>query len=196
MSRRVTLVTAGWLVALVLGFRVLLAYELQAGIPAAAPDRWPARTPIAFQGDRLNIVLFAHPQCPCSAATFAELAEIITACPRQMHVSVCFFSPDEKDSDWTQSDLWRTAVGLPGVDVIADRNGTIASRFGSVTSGQVIAFDRGGHRVFAGGITSARGHQGDNRGRNYLMALARGELCTVTDTPVFGCSLRDPERAP
>ena len=47
--------------------------------------------------------------------------------------------------------------------------------------------------LISGGITGARGHQGSNRGRSFVVALARGELCSPTDTPVYGCALNDPQ---
>jgi len=43
----------------------------------------------------------------------------------------------------------------------------------------------------AGGITAARGHAGDNRGRTLVLALARGAICESAQTPVFGCALHD-----
>jgi hypothetical protein len=73
-----------------------------------------------------------------------------------------------------------------------DRDGDITEKFGAVTSGQVILFDGAGQRLFAGGITSARGHAGENQGRQMVLALAKGELCAPGATPVFGCALHEP----
>jgi hypothetical protein len=181
-----------WAVAILAGFRVLVEYEVKAGQPAAAPAQWPAACGLRFDAARTNLVMFAHPQCPCSRATMAELAVILTRCPRDLRVTICFFDPDGAPADWTQSSLWQMASALPDVRVIADPNSRIAAQFGAVTSGQVFLFDRDGRRVFSGGITGARGHEGDNVGRNLVIALARGELCTADASPVFGCSLHDP----
>lgn len=180
-----------WTLAIGAGFRVLVDYELHAGEPAAAPDQWPADCGLRLDSTRANLVLFAHPQCPCSRASMAELAAILTRCPKDLRVTVCFFDPEGEPDSWTHSSLWRTAAAMPGVEVIADRNARLAARFGSSTSGQVFLFDREGRRIFSGGITGARGHEGENRGRNLVIALARGELCTASASPVFGCSLHD-----
>ena len=184
-----------WVVALAVGFRYLVSYELQAGRSTSGPHRWPADAALPRQPERASLVLFAHPRCPCSRATMAELAVIMTRCPNELKTTVCFLAPGDKPEDWTKSGLWQTAAAIPGVDVVADPDGKIAARFGSVTSGQVLLFDREGRRVFSGGITGARGHQGENRGRNLVIALARGELCTDSATPTFGCSLLDPDGA-
>jgi hypothetical protein len=185
------LAIAVWVLAIGAGFRALVDYELQAGEPAIAPDLWPAGGSLRLDPTRANLVLFAHPQCPCSRASIGELAAILTRCPKELRATVCFFDPEGEPDSWTHSSLWRAAAALPGVEVIADRNARLAARFGSSTSGQVFLFDREGRRIFSGGITGARGHEGENRGRNLVVALARGELCTVSVTPVFGCSLHD-----
>lgn len=180
-----------WGFAIAAGFHVLVEYELRAGPEAAAPTQWPADVGISFDPLRSNLVMFAHPQCPCSRASMAELAAIMTRCPQELRAVVCFFAPDDEASEWTRSALWRTAQAIPGVEVIADRNAHLAARFGSTTSGQVFLFDRDGRKVFSGGITGARGHEGENRGRNFVIALARGDVCATNPTPVFGCALSE-----
>jgi hypothetical protein len=186
-------VVGAWAMALALGFRVLVTYEVKAGTAALAPNAWVNGTGLQLDPTRANLIMFAHPQCPCSRATMAELDAIMVRVDGRLRATVCFLDPEGEEQAWTESALWRKAASIPGVEVIADHNGAIAAQFGSATSGQVFLFDGAGKRLFAGGITGARGHQGENRGRNYVVALARGELCSPTDTPVFGCSLHDPQ---
>ena len=181
-----------WAFAIVAGFRVLVEYELKAGTSAVAPEQWPAHVSVQRDSQRAHLVMFAHPQCPCSRASIAELAVIMTRCAGQLKATVCFFDPEGKPAGWTQSALWRAAADIPGVEIVADRDRRIAKQFGSSTSGQVHLFDRSGRRTFSGGITAARGHAGENNGRNHVIALARGEVCSPTDTAVFGCSLHEP----
>lgn len=185
------LAIALWAFVVAVGFRALVDYELRAGHDAAGFESWPSDTGLSFDPTRANLVMFAHPQCPCSRATMTELAAIMTRCPRELRAVVCFSDPDEEPEQWTQSRLWRTADAIPGVEVVADVNGRLAQRFGSATSGQVFLFTPDGKNVFSGGITGARGHEGDNRGRRLVIALARGEACTIEHTAVFGCSLLD-----
>ena len=67
--------------------------------------------------------------------------------------------------------------------------GTEARRFGVSTSGQTLLYDNAGALLFAGGITGARAHQGDNDGRRSIVALLNRETPARTATNVFGCSL-------
>ena len=50
-------------------------------------------------------------------------------------------------------------------------------------------YDTSGKLRFHGGITASRGHAGDNRGRQAVVALARGETSDRAETPAFGCML-------
>jgi hypothetical protein len=192
-SRRVGVVLSIglWLLAITAGFRVLVDYEMTPGPRTAAPSQWPSGTGLRLDPRRTNLVMFAHPQCPCSAASMNELAAIMTRCPQRVRATVCFVDLEGEPAEWTHSSLWRDASAIPGVTVLADRNGRLAERFGSVTSGQVFVFDSDGRKLFSGGITGARGHEGDNHGRQAVIAFAHGDVCTTTATPVFGCSLVD-----
>ncbi|HWA84821.1 MAG TPA: hypothetical protein VG710_01250 [Opitutus sp.] len=187
---------SAWVLATGVGFRALTEYEMRPGPPALAPDRWPAGTGLSFEHDRSNLVMFAHPQCSCSSASLDELMKIMTLCPGRLHVAVCFLNPDGEADGWNHSALWRDANAIPGVEVVADRNGRLATRFGATTSGQVYLFACDGTRVFSGGITGARGHEGDNRGRRAILALLRGEKSAITTAPVFGCALQDAPASP
>ncbi len=50
-------------------------------------------------------------------------------------------------------------------------------------------YDAAGQLAFEGGITSFRGHSGDNDGRDAIVALLRGQRPQRRATPVFGCAL-------
>jgi hypothetical protein len=43
--------------------------------------------------------------------------------------------------------------------------------------------------LFAGGITAARGHAGDNAGRSAIETLLAGGRPGYDRTPVFGCPI-------
>lgn len=135
--------------------------------------------------------MFAHPKCPCSEASLEELKIVLTQGRDEIKATICFFDPEGAPIDWTQTSLVQSAKAIPGLNVVVDRNGAVAGQFGAFTSGQVMMFDGHGSRVFSGGITSARGHAGDNRGRAVLLALAKGEVPLSDQTPVFGCALQD-----
>lgn len=180
-----------WILVLAGGFGGLISYQMRAGAPAVAPGAWPAGTNLPFDPQRHNLVMFAHPKCPCSEASLEELKIVLTQGREEIKATICFFDPEGAPIDWTETSLIQSARAIPGLNVVVDRNGTVAEKFGALTSGQVMMFDGHGGRVFSGGITSARGHAGDNRGRTVLLALAKGEVPTVAGTPVFGCALHE-----
>ena len=182
---------AAWALALACGFGWLISYQMRAGAPADAPASWPAAAALPLDPQRCNLVMFAHPKCPCSGASLEELKIVLTQGRGEIRSTLCFFDPEGAPADWAQTSLVREASGIPGLNVVIDRNGAIAEKFGAMTSGQVLMFDGQGRRVFSGGITGARGHAGDNRGRNLVLALANGEACESAQTPVFGCALHD-----
>jgi hypothetical protein len=70
-----------------------------------------------------------------------------------------------------------------------DIGGRVARRFGAATSGQGLLYDRAGRLRFQGGLTSARGHAGDNAGSAAIVALAQGRVPDTVETPVYGCPL-------
>jgi hypothetical protein len=179
------------MLGLAAGFGCLMAYQTRAGVAAASPSAWPAGTGLQFDSHRYNLVLFAHPKCPCTQATLAELETVLTRRGNEIKSTLCVFDPEGAPPDWTQTSLVQKAKAIPGVEVIVDRGGTIAAKFGAMTSGQVVLFDRNGHRIFTGGITGTRGHAGENRGRNLVLALAKGEVCESPRTPVFGYALHE-----
>jgi hypothetical protein len=43
--------------------------------------------------------------------------------------------------------------------------------------------------VFNGGITSSRGHQGDNAGQDSIISFLTKGVVTAKETPFFGCFL-------
>jgi hypothetical protein len=104
-------------------------------------------------------------------------------------VHVLFVRPAEFDSGWEQTDLWRSAAMIPGVDVSVDEQGQEAFRFGSQTSGQTFLYSPQGNLLFSGGITGARGHSGDNDGRSAILSLLTTGKAETPETPVFGCPL-------
>ena len=178
-----------WIPAVGLGVRTLLRYSNTPGRPAAPPARWPSASPFRPARGRAALLIFAHPQCPCSRATIGELALIVAKSRTKVDVSVFFYSPPAEASGWAMTDLWRSATAIPGVRAIEDPGGLAARRFGASTSGQALLYDPGGRLLFSGGITASRGHSGDNEGRDAILALLGGEAVRRNTTPVFGCSL-------
>jgi hypothetical protein len=180
-----------WACFLVAGFGSLISYQMRAGVPAAGYDSWPGAVNLALDPQRFNLVMFAHPKCPCTDASLEELKVVMTQGRGKIVSTICFFDPAGLPADWAETSLVRAARQVPGLNVVIDLNGSIAEKFGAMTSGQVLMFDGSGRRVFAGGITGSRGHSGDNRGRSLVLALANQQTIDPAQTPVFGCALHD-----
>jgi hypothetical protein len=181
-----------WLGGAVTGLWVLWAYENRPGENANSSGHWPTETRLARALEQPTLVLLAHPQCTCTRASLAELAEVLGRVRTPPRTYVLFLKPSQFDDGWEKTDLWRTASSLPNVTVVRDDDGREAEQFGAVTSGQTLLYDAGGTLIFSGGITSARGHAGDNAGRAALIALLDRKQPSRRATSVFGCSLFAP----
>jgi hypothetical protein len=178
-----------WLIAVSSGLAVLWAWDNAPGENAAAPRTWPGGTTLIRATEQPTLVLLAHPQCTCTRASLAELAEALARATVRPKTYVLFLKPQGFSDEWAKSDLWKTAAALPDVTVILDDEGTEARRFGVSTSGQTLLYDKDGALLFSGGITGSRAHQGDNDGRRSIVALLNRKTSGRTATNVFGCSL-------
>ena len=184
-----------WLGGAAVGLGWMANYANRPGAAAAAPVHWPAATTIQRDTTRPTLVMLAHPQCDCTRASLAELAELIARARHQPKTFVVFIHPDGVGDDWEKTALWRSAKAIPDVSVVRDEDGREARRFGGETSGQTLLYDSRGRLLFSGGATIARGHLGDNPGVAAMLDLLEGEIPPRTSTPVFGCSLFGPADA-
>src|SRR5207245_290942 len=114
--------------------------------------------------DRYTLLMFAHPKCPCTRASIDGLNRLMAWRQGRLSVVVLFFRPSRSGEPWEKSGICRSAESISGVRVIWDNDGKEAIRFGARTSGQTFVFDPQGRMWFTGGITAARGVQGDNAG--------------------------------
>lgn len=185
-----------WLLAACAGAWVLSNYDNTPGGTGETPQRWPKGATIGAQNNQPVLVMFAHPQCPCTRASIGELNRLMARCGGKVAAHVFFIQPDGLPQDWTKGALWRSAAAIPGVQVHADTDGREGRRFGAEASGYVVLYDARGQLLFHGGITSARGHAGDNAGENVIITLLAGGKAPLKETPVFGCGLlNQPELA-
>ncbi|HEY5885699.1 MAG TPA: hypothetical protein VIT88_13485 [Pyrinomonadaceae bacterium] len=180
-----------WLVAVGVGLRILWSYENTPGVTARPPVFWPTDSPIQPDKDRLTLVMLVHPQCPCSRAAIGELALIMAQGQERLTANVLFLKPIPFSENWEKTDLWQKAASIPGVNVMVDEGGREALRFNAVTSGQTVLYDEKGRLQFSGGITSSRGHSGDNVGRSAIVSMVNGLTQDRAHSFVFGCPLFD-----
>jgi hypothetical protein len=180
-----------WLLLVGIGLAVLWDYENTPGAAAKPPALWPAESRIQRAQDKATLILLAHPHCPCTRATIGELALLMAHSQGQVTAYVLFLKPEGFSEQWEQTDLWQSAASIPGVNVLIDDDGMEARRFQATTSGQANLYDAGGRLLFSGGITSARGHSGDNAGRSAIESLLNAGAADRSETFVFGCPLFD-----
>jgi hypothetical protein len=188
-NRRLMFGGAAWLLVMVLGTGWICAHSNTPGVAVPGPQNWPRGSRISVPVNGPVLVMFAHPQCPCTQATMGELEQLMADCQGRLEAQVWFVKPPGTAENWTNTGLWRAAARIPGVTVYCDANGVEARRFNAVTSGETLLYDQEGHLLFQGGITISRGHVGDNPGLTGLETLVEGKSSVPIKTPVFGCSL-------
>jgi hypothetical protein len=177
-----------WLGAVLGGFFLLLEYKAAPGEMAGAPARWPRTTQAERAAGRPTLVMFAHPHCPCTRASVAELERLVGRFP-QIAARVFFLKPEDLPGGWEKTDLWRSASAIPGALAIRDDDGREARLFGAMTSGFTAVYDADGALLFSGGLTSSRGHEGDSFGVRRIASLLTTGTADKRDSPVFGCAL-------
>jgi hypothetical protein len=188
-----------WSVALAAAW-VALAHHQFATEPRTSlgVTSWPASSKLPRQLGHSTLVLFLHPKCPCSRATLSELERLFTSIGSgargKLEVVVDAPIPSNAGSDWLETDTLQRAMQLPNSQIVADPSGVEAALFGATTSGFVMLFDQIGGRQFSGGITEARGHEGENAGLSNLRAILRNEIRSADGIPAFGCRLCLPEK--
>lgn len=188
-----TAAVLGWLATVIGGMAMLAAYAGTPGEPARAPREWPGASTIGRRAGRATLLVFAHPTCPCTRATLAELDRVLADADGRADVHVVLRRPDERDDGAAiDTSLAELAAAMPHVRVQWDHGGREAARFGVATSGEVLLYDRGDRLRFAGGITAARGHRGDNAGSDALLVQLTAAPDGAASAPVFGCALGSP----
>jgi len=166
-----------------------MVYSNTPGELAHPSSQWPKESKLVRKNDLPTLLLFGHPECPCTVATVSELDSLMAKVNGRLHVFVLFVIPKEEREEWIDSSLEHQARAVPGATVIIDTDGAEASLFDAKTSGQVLLYDESGTLKFSGGITSARGHSGDNLGKDVVGQFVNHKELIASTTPVFGCAL-------
>jgi hypothetical protein len=177
-----------WLGLIALSYSRLLRYSF-AGTTSKPPPTVPALVSTAINGDRFQMFLALHPRCPCSRATLAELEKILSRVPTAGEVTVLMYKPAGETDRWVEGPLLDQCRVLK-CRVKLDPDGQLATALGSLTSGGMVIYDSSGKLRYHGGITSARGHEGDNAGKQAVLDVLQNRSPSVSALPVFGCPLQ------
>jgi hypothetical protein len=184
---------SAWVLAVGASWRQILLYEFNTAQDAPRLClEWPADSKLPRES-RSTVVVFIHPKCPCTRATLAELERLWVLrdrdATRDTQLFVVATMPADASSDWFTTANIDRAQKLDGAKLIIDAGGREAHRFGAATSGTVMWFDSSGRRLYAGGITASRGHEGANVGSQCLEELIRGGIQASAGIPALGCRL-------
>ena len=138
---------------------------------------------------RWQLTMYAHPHCPCTRASFAELTAIAAAAP-DLALRVRVVRPPDAPDGWERGRSWDAAGRIAGCDVACDVGGREARRSGAETSGHAVLIDPAGRVAFRGGLTPGRGREG--RGRSGIPDIVAGRQA-ADSAPVYGCPLFTPD---
>lgn len=180
-----------WFALAIGGMVAIWQYETTAGPASEPPRHWPSNTNLQRTSRDRTLVLFAHPKCPCTRASLAAISAIAREYSA-VATHVVFFRPTIADDSWQDSELCRTAMANPALQVTFDAEGREMQCFGVRTSGHAVLYSSGGTLEFTGGVTSARGQTGDSIGRRTLVEVLAGSAVKQPSAPVFGCPLTTP----
>ncbi|MDZ4837304.1 MAG: RedB protein [Candidatus Melainabacteria bacterium] len=187
-----TAFSAFWLGAIIFGYLHLVSYESKPGEKSAHPQEFPMESALAISKSTDTLFMFIHPRCPCTGASLTELALLSTRCAGKLDITTVFLRPPGTEAGWEQTGHWKRAKAIPGVKVVSDDSGKEAQLFGARTSGEVLLYNPAGKLIFNGGITGARGHEGDNQGLDSVLGIVKAKDMRCQITNVFGCALNSP----
>lgn len=185
---------AAWMTAAGAALAAMSDLASQPGAPALAPTSWPTASRLARTPGRGTLVMVAHTKCACTRASLRELERVMARAGSRVEAFVVFVGPRDSNADGVL-DLRTMAGAMKNVRVIEDE--TEARIFGAATSGQVLLYAESDALVFRGGITVARGHEGDSAGGEIVRRFAvTGHVApssgpSTTASEVFGCALYD-----
>jgi hypothetical protein len=183
----VTVAVIFWAILVLVGGMLLVKYQMAPGEQKPGPERLPESQ--THQGQSLSeMLVFLHPKCPCSRATVEELDRLMADTTGKLKVKAYFVGPQNAADDWTQSPLVVRARSIPNIEVAYDAGGAHAKAFGALTSGQAFVFDPKGKKVYQGGLTASRGHEGANEGCASIVEYVKTGKLPPSQPPVFGCA--------
>jgi hypothetical protein len=180
-----------WLLVIVAGGLLFEQYKATPGHAETTRSRLAAPPIADANADRLRMLMMIHPNCPCTNASLEELAKLLASHPDLATVELLIVKPHGAPSEWGQARLSEIARSLPQAQVRIDADGALANQLGATTSGHTVVFAPNGEMLFSGGITRARGHEGDSSGSRQVSALLDGKRGDPSHAAVYGCPLLD-----
>lgn len=193
---RTALVLALLVVPMTAGLGLWSSYAARPGAGPQAPLEWPMGSSVERALDRPTLLVFAHPRCPCTRASLENLDRLLTNFRGPLRAELLLWTPAGLDPNgaeaFADNSVLHRARAMPGVATQLDPGGVLAAHFGARTSGTALLFGPDGALRYAGGLTFARGHEGEGVATAQLLAALGQAPTEVVHTAVFGCSLLEP----
>jgi hypothetical protein len=186
-------VVSAWLSLTVFGYFFVVQHERTPAATMGPAAAWPQGCKLDRSANKSTLVMFAHPHCPCTRASLTELNRLLARAGDKLTTHVLFVKPPGCPMRWVTSDNWRSAACIPGAHVGVDENGRLAKHFRAAASGHTFLYSADGRLLFSGGITTSRGHEGDNYGSDAVQAAVCNGRAQPGRSMVFGCSLLNTE---
>lgn len=183
-----------WLAIIAAGSYILMKYEYTPSGRNSSIMRLPVDTKLKLS-EPLSLVMFLHPDCPCSAASLRNLIQLQKMTQDRYALHLFFYKPSEFPDSWVKTSLWETAHTLKSARIYVDIAAVEARRFNAVTSGETFMLANDGTLLFTGGLTRGRGVDGKNPGLAYLSQPVNRLQKTIVKQPIFGCSLISPRKS-
>lgn len=185
MNTQLKLLIFFWFLIVIFGTGSMFLYSLTPG-KSSALERAPGSTKLLENTGNPTLLLFIHPQCSCSKATLKELVKLLEE-RGPLEVKIIFINPSNVEN-FLDGEIWNQAIRIPDVDVLVDTNHVEAKLFKVKTSGHAILFDESGKRVFSGGLTASRGHEGTSSGSEFIRSWLQNRSEKTFISKIFGCS--------
>ncbi len=177
-----------WFCCICTGLWILADHDTRPGQSARASAQWPSSTALTRPRNTPVLLAFLHPLCPCSRASLAELARIRSVARTRLQVVGVIGLPQGLNPTDAQP-MINSLRRIEGAQIFLDTDLTETHRFGCYTSGQALLYTAQGRLCYQGGMTGARGHEGDNAGKTALLAALELNLPGLASAPVYGCCM-------
>src|ERR1051326_5488564 len=89
--------------AVVCGLHALMVYKGTPGAMGKTPQKWPQNDLVALSADKPQLMMFAHPMCPCTKASLAELEVLAAKAPGKFEATVVFIEPESETDAWSKT---------------------------------------------------------------------------------------------
>lgn len=165
-------------------------YEHTPAIQGEAPRVWPRESMLTSDSENGTLIVFVHPNCPCSRGALQTIAEAFRTSQNFVPRIYAVLSASGLDVTLPSENL-ALARRIPSAEIRFDGDMSEARRFGATASGTVYFFDGSNQLRFSGGISAGRGDSFDNGFAVALFEAIRQPEFTLVAAPVFGCPLSD-----